>query len=317
MHLYKPLLLLLLSITCLHAQEHSQPSSFNEYLATAGIKVKKETIAENLGYFINYEGYFVKPDVNNKKNKLKWFEGSITNKKGEVFTNLQLKFNTINNSLYVKENDKFYKLSQFRLSEFTLVDNGKERRFSKGFVIPLTTGISMEFEMKAPEFLRFLMAYENFDELEIASLTLGSQDQMGRIDIEINESTTVDISSLKSYLLSREGIKNVKMNSESTDTNANTYFEVLKDYGNFSLLKWNSKRLSTTEVVALAKNPNVQVFKEETYYFSNDNNEIYKFVFAKKSIQKSLEFVGVTKTQTLPSFPNEKKLLNWLDKHVE
>lgn len=311
------LFLLFLSTSFLHAQERSEISRFEEYLATASVKVDEETFISNLGYFLSYEGFLVNYDGDKKKHEIKWYQGSLTTKKGEVFTDLQLKFNTVNNSLYVKNNEQVYKISQFRLSNFTLIENDKERKFSKGFIIPLTTDLSIEFEMKAPEFLKFLMAYENFDELEIVTLTLGSQDQLGRIDIEINESTSVDVSALKSYLFSRKGIKNVKLDAESNDTSVNTFFEVLKDYGNFSLLRWNSKRLSSLDAIALAETSNVPVFKEETYFFSNEKNEIQKFIFARKSIQSGLQFVGITETRSIPSFPNEKKLMHWLKENID
>jgi hypothetical protein len=158
------------------------------------------------------------------------------------------------------------------------------------------------------------MTYDHFDQLDIVELTLSNKGSEGSINIGIREGQSKYIPSLNRYLNSIDRVSQVKVKENVSITNQNTFFEIIYNQDDFSVLKWNYKKISKNESISLTRESFTRVFKKDTYYFSNGINEIRKFYFAKKSIQKGLAFVGKNDTENIPSLRNEEQLLDWLDK---
>ncbi|MEQ9402912.1 MAG: hypothetical protein RIM99_04950 [Cyclobacteriaceae bacterium] len=288
------------------SQGQNKNKSINQFLKLGATQVKEQTLEDNLGYFINNDFY-----KNDKQ--FTWLKGSVTASSGELYENVRIKFNTINNSVYLKNDDKIYRISSSRILEFSIMENDQERKFRKGFIVAKTTQIAIQFDMKSPEFLRILMSFVHFDKLDITNLTLGNKGGSGSINIELRPGLSNYAQSLKHYLNGHDGVEEVKLQSSESDTNENTFFEVLFEHEKFHVLKWNYKKISAHEAVALAKNSITRVFEEESYYFSNENDEISRFIFSRRSIHKGLTFAGVDNGMKPPAVRNERKLLSWLN----
>ena len=291
--LFLPLVLL--------AQEVRETKTLTGFLRLNAIKVDHQTIKNDLKFFINTK-------FDKESEEFVWFKGSLKSIFGQTYADLDLKFNAINNSVYIRKDTTYFKVSSSKVENFSLIAHGNERKFEKGFGLEQINTIDLTYSISTTELLRYLLDFERFDELEIVELITNKQ--QGELTIKMNATLREPVYELVKHLSRRLGIGGVKLKSSDESVNENTFFEVLFDDESFLFLKHNYKKISQTESISLVSHSQSHVFEKNAYYFSKLDHEIIATIFTSRSITNSLAFTGVKKN--VPPLGNEKKLVKWL-----
>jgi hypothetical protein len=126
---FSNLLILIFILPCLcFSQKQKKTPSLKEFLSIGATPIEEQTLINNLGFFINND-YF----KNDKK--LTWLNGSVTSSSGDMYANIKLKFNTINNSVYIKSAIKSTGSHQFGFKNSLLQKTRVRENLSKALYI--------------------------------------------------------------------------------------------------------------------------------------------------------------------------------------
>lgn len=286
--------------------QKNETNTLSGFLRLNAVEVEFEDIRSDTKFFLN-------TNFDKKSNDFFWFKGSLKSIFEDSFSDLNLKFNTINNSLYVKKGKIFYKVSSAKVESFILFDKGLERVFLKGFGLHQISTIVLTYDILTSELLKHLLLYERFDQLEITELVMNKQ--QGELTIKLNTALRGPIYELVKHMSRKSGISDVKLKSSDLEVNENTFFEIMFDGELFLFLKHNYKKISQTESVSLVNHSQSHIFEKNIYYFSNRNHEIIGTIFTRRSIENSLAFTGIERK--VPPLGNEVKLVKWLNENFK
>ena len=291
-------------IMILNFEAQAEKESLQDFLKRSATVVEEVTIRDGISFFLN-DSY--------DKEQVFWLEGSIVTKKGNAYDELMLKFNTINNSLYLKRKEKSYRITSSQLESFTVNFSGNERSFKNGYVIPNSYELTASFDLSIAKALNYLLAYSDSENHRIVELSSKEKKEGGTMTIEII--MFGKIYGLQSYLLSHEKFTDVRYNELMvSEVGKNTFFEIVVEKPDFNLIKHNSKRISNSETVALVKRSQSHVFDERKFYLANKQGEIQEIEFTKKSLIEGAKSLGLDDFKEITSVGSEKKLIKVLSR---
>lgn len=277
-----------------------------DFLRSNAVRVDQGFIRQYISFFLNHRYH---------KGEIFWFEGAIIAKNEERYDHLRLKFNTIDNSLYLHIEDQFYRIISSGLKEFILYDKGSKRRFVKGFGEIHIHLISASYYTNAIEVIKYLAEYPQADDFRILELsTIENEPNNGSLIIRIRSGGIKPVYALQRYLGQQPGMGGVQIESGVPQFDENTFFEVLVDGKEAQLLKLNYKQSSQSESISLVKQSDFFTFNKFTYYLSDRDENIRRLQFSRKSVRKALSFANVDFTGDIPSVRKEKQLVSWLGK---
>ena len=281
-------------------------SSLDEFLDEYGLEVEEEHIYEQIRNYLN-------PKL--KKQNLIWYKGSILSTDKEQFDNLELKFNTFSNSLFIKNQGKIYSISSSGIQEFVLEDDLVKRQFLKGYGKLQHYQITATFEVEALMILTYISQYPEMDKLHIREFRIAEKDittHSLKLDIQAAEKGMVR--ELEKYLQKLEAIQGLRLEMENSPFNKKIFYELLLQKEGLSFLKLNHKRISSSNSNALARHDGAISFDDSSYYLSNYLNELELIHFNKKSILNAISKLKLDISADVPAIRNEKQLITWLGK---
>ncbi len=298
----RSLVLIILPLLFLPGHVLAQP--LDQFLNEYGLEVEKSHIQDQIRNYLN-------PKL--KKQALVWYKGSLRSNEQEDFDNLDVKFNTFSNSLYVRYKGKIYSISSSGIAEFTLQDELNKRRFVKGFGKLHQYRISTVFDLDPLLLITYLTQYPRMSDFHIREfstheLALGGNEMV--LLLEASEKNAVK--GLQSYLKELDAIEKVDLQMENSPFNKNIFYEMLVEEETFAFLKLNHKRISSYDSNALARHSSAISFDDSSYYMSNLRGEIQELKFMKRSLLKALNFARIKPPSKIPSIRNEKQMVNWL-----
>ncbi len=275
--------------------------SITDYVKSHAIEVNEEFIQKNVRFYLNRRA---------KNGNLNWFDGSVISTDGTEYKGLKLKFNTIDNSVNIKLDSRFYRINSPGLTGFKIINKNKFREFRKGFTESRVHVISATYSCNSIELLKHLTSFIGIDEFNILDFEMANKDGKNNgLYIRLLSPSVNSTQNLQAYLLANQDIEDVQIELKELGMDDNIFFEIIADGDNGMLLKRYSKRSTQSDAVSLVKNSNVVTFDKFEYYLSNPNNGIRPIYLNKKSIKKAIKYTGINKTRRVPMFVNEKKLI--------
>ena len=279
--------------------------NLDRFLNEQAIETGEETINENIRYFLN---------PRQKKQTNQWYEGEISTREGQTFSDLQLKFNTFSNTVFIRTKGQIYSLSTTALSEFSVKDGGKTRRFVNGFGKLSSYQLNAHMKLAPNGFMSYISAYPYLFELSSKKIEL----------METGE----DRSSLKMDFLVPHKDKAIafvrfleehpesifaQLQSTVSQFNEKTFYEVLHEGESYFYLKHNQARVSSHDSNALARHNNAISFDDSSFYLSNRHQELKEVKSTRKSIKEGLMFTGAFDETSAPQIKTTRQLEQWLE----
>lgn len=282
----------------------AEPVELLDFLKENAVEVKEDELEENIRYFL---------DVSFKNQEFSWYRGYFIEVEGERFEELDLKFNTYSNSLYIKYQGKIYSLSGSNIQEFGLAEKYTVRRFVKDFGQVKSYEIIANFFLSSNETLQFLSQHPSVDVLSFKEFELNQispKECKARIDLFSSQRSQV--LSFVEDIRQHPKIKYAQLHTEPSSVASNAFFEILVAKKDFYLLKHNYKRISSHDSNSLAKHSSTISFDDSSYYLSNSNHQIQQLRFTKKSISLAFQNTQVPISTRIPNVRSEKQLVSWL-----
>ncbi len=282
----------------------AQPLS--SFLDAKGALASREYLTDNISYFL---------DPRFRRDEIFWYDGTMTTAEGVCHEGLKLKFNTIENTLYLKQKGQYYRLSTYSLRSFTLEDEGRQRHFIKGFGEKHEYVLSAIFRGNPSEVLKYLADFEQRDSFQLTAFdTSWKPSDGGSLALRLQSSSIHPVHNLKGYLEDNPNFNKVKLESETTEADEQGFFEVLAKGRRGKLLIQHSKKLARSGGLSLVKNHKVITFDERTYFLANQQKEIRQVFFTKRSVKKALQALGIAPPRRICSVRNEGRLAECLRK---
>ena len=254
--------------------------TFSDFLKANAIRVQKQQILNKVRLYL---------DSRFRKDDIYWFEGTIFSKEGEQFDGLQLKFNTMSNSLYLKHGELYYSLSSAGIEAFSLKNSSSSYHFIKGFGVQHQHAISGQFSISQLQLMNILSQYPNATQITIQQFSSSSpESEKGNFNIQFLATGTSEVYNLQRYLVEQEGLSSIQIKSKKPLFDEGTFFELLVDSDSTQLLKLHAKQVSKSESVTLADHSATMYFERNTYYISNADQTIQEIRLTKKSLRKGL-----------------------------
>lgn len=273
-------------------------------LSEHAIETTEETINENILYFLN---------PRQKRQINQWYEGEILLKEGQKFSNVQLKFNTYSNTVFLKTKAKIYSLSTTALSEFRVKDKGGSRRFVNGFGKLSSYQLNAHMKLAPNGFMSYISAYPYLFELASKRIEIkesGKERSSLKMDFLVphKEKAIAFVRFLEEH---PESIF-AQLQSTLSQFNEKTFYEVLFEGDDFFYLKHNQARVSSYDSNALARHNNAISFDDSSYYLSNRYLELKEIKSTRKSIKEGLMFTGAFDEVPIPQLKTARQLEQWL-----
>lgn len=288
--------------------EQAEAQSLSEFLTADAKEVTKESIQENLRFYLNRHY---------KKEKMHWFDGTIISKKGMKYEDLKIKFNIIDNSVNIKNGVKYYRIFSHSLNGFNLIDKNGMREFKRGYSESRIHTVKAFYNISTNEAMIHLMGFNEMESVKILKLEANKKMMTdGELFMEIISPSTKATYDLQAHILKREGFWNVQVETKGKGLDKSVFFEIIQTGNKASLLKYHTKKSTETENVSLADHSVQNTFDKSNYYLSDKDNNIRYFYLNKKSIKKALEFAGVKVPKKMPFIRNERKLVSFLRKII-
>lgn len=291
--------LLLFSLPEIYAQ--SLPTFLEEH----AIEVEVNSIDENIRHFLHPK---------QKKQQHIWNEGRLINVDGQEFSQLQLKFNTFTNMLFLRNKAKIYSISRAAIAEFSIRGEQKEKRFIKGFGQMNLFQIKAHIKCKSNELLSYLNAYSHLSELDVRTCEIKAQGiDRSEIQIKFIAPHRKKAEELVRFLEQHPDQIFTQLISNGSPTNEKTFYEVLYEGKDFYFLKHNQRRISSHDSNALAKHSSTISFDDSKYFFSNHSLELKEVRFNRKSVKEALSFAGKPTSRKIPGIPNARQMIRYLN----
>ncbi len=252
-----------------------------------------------------------------KDDELYWHDGSIISNDGKEYKDLKIKYNTIDNSINVKLDDRYFRIHSHRIIGFDLKAKGRVHIFRRGFNENRKHELTAFYTIGATETLQYLTEYENISNFKILRLETNKKKKSdGDLNIQFYSPSNNASYAFQSYLKKNHGIMDVSVNTNGTGIDESRFFEVLAEGKQGKLLKLHSKRSGQSESVSLAKvpDPTVVTFDKHSYFLSNDENDIQPIFLNKKSVKKALDFTEIEFGKRISSIRSEKKITAFFNK---
>jgi len=293
-----------------NARALDNSSSLDDFLRENATKVEEKIIHKSIRFFLDTH-------FNRRTEQVIWLDGSLRTVQGEFYENLKMKFNTITNTIYIKNGASIYRIVSYQIESFTIMDEKKEKTFQHGYALKHQNSINAYCDISATRVMKMLINFERFDQIVIDELV--SSQAKNLLTLKINTFDRELIYELGKYLGNHVGIDDVKIESDELTVHENTFMEVLFENKKFLLLKHNFKNVSQNKSTSIVTSHEQNfVFEKNYYYLSNANNVILQMFFTESSIKELFAFAGVTGLSNIPilknnpSQRNEDKLVNWL-----
>lgn len=278
--------------------------NFDRFLNEQAIETGEESINENIRYFLN---------PRQKKQVNQWYEGEVVTKDGRIFKDIQLKFNTYSNTVFIQTKGQIYSLSTTSLSEFSLVDEGKSRRFVNGFGKLSSYQLNAHMKLSPNGFMSYVSAYPYLYELSSKKIELmetGEERSSLRMDFLVPHKDKAI--ALVRFLEEHPESIFAQLQSSVSQFNEKTFYEVIYEGEEFFYLKHNQARVSSHDSNALARHNNAISFDDSSFYLSNRHLELKEIKSTRKSIKEGLMFTGAFDDKNAPLLKTTRQLEQWL-----
>ncbi len=283
-----------------------QQTGLENFLATKAVKVDSSEMREHINQFLNHQV---------EKGKVVWYKGSIKAKNAE-YADLKLNFNVLNNSLYLLRENQIYRISNFELESFQIVQDQQLLKFKKGFAAEaFRANIKATFEGSSQDLLEYLNTYSEYQNLKIKSLEIVENNDTEMI-VHLRTGFRNEVFGLKKFLGASDKISDLVIEYKPTDLGPSKYFQVLFEHPNFSVLKYHFKRSATSESVSLVKHEASFMFSDEDYFIADSSNRIQEFLFTKRSIERVLASLDIAFEKKVKRVGNESKVVKWFQNNT-
>ena len=294
---------LVLIFICLN--QFAAANDFSDFLRRKAVSVDSVEFSRSKHEFLSHQM---------EKGRAKWFDGSIVTNESQRYEQLKLKFNVLNNSLYVNFDGVIYRVPNFALKEFVITQKGETMTFRKGYTVTSTATISATFKGSSQKILTFLNTYTDFKTLNIKQISL-SQNDVNELNISLTEVSRSQVTALKNFIDSNDNIKQSTVEFDIPRIEENRYLQVLYENDLFVVLKYHFKKTATTEAVSLVKVSDGFLIAEEDYFLAGTNKRLVEFMFTKKSLEKSLNTLNLTYENELRNVGSVSRALKWFEEN--
>lgn len=282
----------------------SKDETLKSFVKLNAFETSEVEIIEEIVFFLN--------NSYSKKKGIQWSNGSITTSKNKSYDKVLLKFNVIDNTLFLKHEDRFYRFSSEAVSSFEIIIKGENRTFLRGYHTKKQHMITGNFRVTPMEIMEQITSFPEAHQISIESVEIDHKGKEGRFTITSTIYGLDLVYQLQSHLRNHADIYNVKIDTEIQSINEGIFFEKLFVAEEFELIKMNSKKLSVGGSVSLVKTGQQPVFEDLSYYVANHNMDIFPIVFSKKAVVEALSKCGVQLNKSLASVNGEKNLIKAL-----
>ena len=277
------------------------------FLDKSAVEVDSLEFSSNINKFLNYQ-------VDKEKGPV-WFKGNILTESEQVFNDLSLNFNVLDNSLYVFHDNHIYRISNSILKSFDIDQNGKEMKFCKGYAIPFDADMTGNFNGASHELLTYITSYPAFSDFQVKKITT-TESSKTAFKIIVSSRSRNEISGLINYLKSNARVKDFNSAYAASELNKAKYMQVLFEDENFQILKFHFKRNATAETVSVIKNSSSFVFDDEDYYIADSKKRLQEFIFTKRSIKNGLSSIRISYSKKLRGLKNENRVIDWFESNT-
>ena len=306
---YSNMTYILLIFNLLHLQPKSATPEIDHFLESSATEVEWQNIYDNIRFFLN-SGF--------KKEEIYWYKGTLTAKDGVQYQNLQLKFNTIDNSLFLKNKNQYFRIKAPDLQAFTLQDGDRVRRFVKGYYQSREHQLSATFAGSTQEVMETIMSYEAFGTLEITTINAAKKKgASGELSMRLSSPDLMSVQHFRNYLEGTNLFGELNLLSGATGLGKQTLFEELVAGKGIALLKYYSRKKGTNEMTSIVSDAATQLtFHNNRVYISNTEHQLQEMAFSRKSARKAMLFTGLQWEGKIPAIRKEKQLVAFMKKVV-
>ncbi|MEM7103404.1 MAG: hypothetical protein AAF502_09765 [Bacteroidota bacterium] len=278
--------------------------SLESFLDDHGVKVNAKTITDRIEYFL---------DPRYRQKKIFWFAGGINTSKGEKYDKLELKYNTVSNTVFVRHEGQIYNIPTHKLSGFFIVDENGTRQFKKGFSKTIIHSVTGKFTADPLAVMNEISKYEMKEDFKILNVFLNSVNpSYSEVTVEFSTKSINLVSDFNSFIENCEGAASSEIASILPEYDENTFLEIKVVGGSGVFLKMHYKDSSQSENMTQIKQTDVNTYNKNFYFFGNEHNEIVEVQLTRKSMRKGLKFIGIMPKQSLPSLSRERQAVSYL-----
>lgn len=278
--------------------------SFEKYLKANGVEINEGFIKDNVRFYLNRRS---------GKEGLFWHDGSIFSQKGKEYTGLKLKFNTIDNTINILHDEKFYRIAPQSMTGFSIIENGKKRLFRKGFFENRVHKINADFFGPSKEVHKYILKFKSIDNFNFQKFQVDKKEgKGGKIKLTFDSPSDFSSRNFQAYLEKNENINRVKVNMKETGLEPGVFYEVLAEGDNGYLLKLFSKKSIESNSVSVIQHSYSVTFDKFKYYVAKPDKKIRQVVFLKSSVNQAHQFLGIKRTKKIGTIRGEERLTKYM-----
>ena len=281
----------------------SYATDLDKFLKQKAVKVDSSEVSNYLKEFLNYQSFKEAPA---------WFRGSILTAEDIQYDDLDINFNVLNNSIYLLNNGNVYRISNFALKGFEIIQKEKKMRFRKGFAVPSIAKLVMSFKGSTNDLIQYMTTYSKFSELQIKNISI-ERNQETEMTIQIITGFRDQVIELRNFFKSNENILSADLEHKASSVEPGKYLQVLYEHEKFTVLKYNFKRSATNEAVSVVKSSSAYLSDDEDYFVADATKHLQEFLFTKKSIEKVLSSIEISSSNKLKNVGNESGAIAWFE----
>ena len=119
--------------------------------------------------------------VSISKDEVLWINGDVVTRRFGTYTNVNIKLNVLNNSLYTKVGDQCYKLKNDALESFVMKAKNEDRFFRKKFYTEHGYRITAISDFTISQLMRKMADFKEVDHLNMHEIKFKQKSSGGRL----------------------------------------------------------------------------------------------------------------------------------------